>query len=126
MKPALFFLILFIGLLASRLCHAKILWVEESYPLAAASQMETGKALYRDIWFDKPPLLAVFYRLLGARPGWPLRVVGALYGVLACFLVYRFAGDLWSGAEARWAAALMANATPAVAPLQNGWPRHAR
>jgi hypothetical protein len=108
MKPALFFLILFIGLLASRLCHAKILWVEESYPLAAASQMETGKALYRDIWFDKPPLLALFYRLLGARPGWPLRVADALYAALICILAYRFAGDVWSIGEARWAAALAA------------------
>jgi 4-amino-4-deoxy-L-arabinose transferase-like glycosyltransferase len=108
MKPALFFLILFIGLLASRLCHARILWVEESYPLAAASQMETGKALYRDIWFDKPPLLAVFYRLVGAPPGWPLRSADALYAALICILAYRFAGDVWGVAEARWAAALMA------------------
>lgn len=108
MKPALFFLILFIGLLASRLCHSKILWVEESYPLAAASQMEKGKTLYRDIWFDKPPLLAVFYRFSAASPGWSLRVLGALYATLVCVLAYRFAGDVGGVAEARWAAALMA------------------
>src|SRR5439155_10325836 len=58
MKPALFFLLLFAGLLAARLSHSKILWAEETLPLAAAAQMEAGKALYRDIWFDKPPLLA--------------------------------------------------------------------
>jgi len=107
-KPALFLLILFIGLLASRLCHSKILWVEESYPLAAASQMGTGKALYRDIWFDKPPLLAVFYRLLGAPQGWPLRVADVLYAALICILAYRFAGEVWGVTEARWAAALTA------------------
>lgn len=108
MKPALFFLILSIGLLASRLSHARILWVEEAYPLAAASQVKMGKALYRDIWFDKPPLLAVVYLVGGARHGWPLRAAGALYALLACFLAYRFAGELWSETEARWAAALMA------------------
>jgi hypothetical protein len=108
MKPWLFLLVLFTGLLATRLCHTKILWAEENLPLAAAGQMEAGKALYRDIWFDKPPLLAGIYLLWGARPGWPLRIAGALYALLACFIAYRFAGGLWGAAEARWAAALLA------------------
>jgi len=108
MKPARFFLILFLGLLAARLCHLEILWAEESLPLAAAVQMRAGKALYRDIWFDKPPLLAEVYQVWGARPGWPLRLAGALYALLACWIAWRFGGGLWGATEAAWAAALMA------------------
>ena len=108
MKPALFFPILFVGLLAARLCHVGILWAEEGLPMAAAAQMRDGKALYRDIWFDKPPLLAATYRLWGARAGWPLRVAGAIYALLACALAYRFAGELWGESEARSSAALVA------------------
>src|SRR6266568_9420666 len=122
MKPALLFLILFLALLGARLCHMRILWAEEGLPMAAAAQMETGKALYREIWFDKPPLLAAFYQFWGTRDGWPLRLVGALYGLLVCWLAYRFADDMWGAAEARWAAALMAfflifDTPSAVTPL---------
>jgi hypothetical protein len=108
MKPARFFAILFLGLLAARLCHLRILWAEESLPMAAAAQMQAGQTLYRDIWFDKPPLLPAAYLFWRGKPGWPLRLAGALYALLACGLAYRFAGDLWGHAEARWAAALLA------------------
>ena len=122
MKPGLFFLILFSGLLAARLAHSNILWAEETLPLAAAGQMETGKALYGDIWFDKPPLLAAVYLLWGARDGWLLRTAGALYCLLAAWLAYRFAGELWGAAEALWAAALLSffltfDTPSAVVPL---------
>src|SRR5215472_7614135 len=104
------------------MAHVGILWAEETLPLAAAKQMPYGKALYRDIWFDKPPLLPAAYLLWGARPGWPLRLAGALYAWLACFLAYRFAGGFWGQAEARWAAALLAlfltfDTASAVLPL---------
>ena len=108
MKAARLFGILFLGLLAARLCHVRILWAEEGLPMAAAAQMGFGKALYRDIWFDKPPLLPATYRLWLAQPGWPLRLAGALYALLACTLAYRFAGDVWGQDEARWAAGLLA------------------
>jgi len=108
-------------LLAARLCHLKILWAEEDLPLAAAAQMQAGKTLYRDIWFDKPPLLAAAYLPLRAKPGWPLRVAGALYGLLACAgvpLRRRPVGNR----RARWAASLMAfflifDTPSAVTPL---------
>ena len=29
--------------------------------MAAALQMVDGKTLYRDAWFDKPPVIAAFY-----------------------------------------------------------------
>ena len=46
-------------ILLSRLCHANILWADEDYHLAAAIQMLHGKMLYRDLWYDKPPLTAL-------------------------------------------------------------------
>ena len=69
-KPRLLFLLLFALLLAARLCHVEILWAEETLPLAAAQQMRAGKVLYRDIWFDKPPLAPALYTVLGGEPGW--------------------------------------------------------
>ena len=66
-----------------------------------------GKTIYRAIWFDKPPLLPLFYLLSGARPGWGLRLEDALYALLCCSLAYRFACDLWSRREGLCAAGLL-------------------
>jgi hypothetical protein len=99
---------LFALVLAARLCHLDILWAEETLPLAAARQMAHGKVLYRDLWFDKPPLLAWTYLAWGARDGFPLRLAGALYALLACWIAWRFADGLWGRREAFWAAGLMA------------------
>lgn len=95
-------------LLASRLCHVGILWEGDAYPLAASRQMLYGRALYHGIWFDKPPLLPAAYLLFGAAAGWPLRLFGALDALLACWLAYRFARDLWTPREGFWAAGLLA------------------
>ena len=94
-------------LIAGRLCHTRILWEGDTLPLAAAAQMAHGKALYRDVWYDKPPLVPAFYLLSGARPGWGLRLEDALYALLACWIAYRFARDLWSEREGLWAAGLL-------------------
>ncbi|HWC97180.1 MAG TPA: hypothetical protein VG456_10530 [Candidatus Sulfopaludibacter sp.] len=106
-KTTLFFTLLFALLLGARLCHVHILWEGDDYPLAAAQQLEHGKVLYRDIWFDKPPLLPLLYLTFGAMAGWPLRVAGALYALLACWLAYAFARDQWSEREGLWAAGLL-------------------
>ncbi len=95
-------------LLASRMCHVRILWEGDSYPLAAAQQMLHGHELYRNLWFDKPPLLPAVYLLWGARAGWPLRLADALYALLACWMAYRFARELWGEREGVWAAGLLA------------------
>jgi hypothetical protein len=100
--------LLFAGALGARLCHSGIVWAEEALPLAAAAQMERGRTLYSEIWFDKPPLLPAVYLLWGAQDGWPMRLGGAVYVLICCALVYRFARDLWGAAEARWAASLLA------------------
>jgi hypothetical protein len=107
-------------LTAARLCHTGILWAEETLPLAAAQEMRRGRTLYREIWFDKPPLVAWLHLPLG--PGWTLRVGGALYCLLACYLAFRFARDLWSEREGRIAALLLAfflifDTPSAVTPL---------
>src|SRR5713226_8797127 len=91
--------LLFLGLLAARLCHTNIVWVEEAYPTAAAIQILDGKSLYQDVWFDKPPLSACAYLLWGARIGVPLRIVGAIFVFLCCLLLWRFARDLWGPRE---------------------------
>ncbi len=110
-KTRIFFLLLAALLIAARLCHLEILWAEETLPLAAARQMHFGKTLYRDIWFDKPPLAPALYWALdaqnGAQPGWALRLAGALYALLACCIAWGFARDLWTEREGLWAAGLM-------------------
>ncbi len=101
------FIALAVLLVAAHLCHVGILWEGDTLPLATAQQMLRGKVLYRDIWFDKPPLVPAFYLLWGARAGWPLRLAGALYGLLACWIAFAFARDLWGRREGLWAAGLL-------------------
>jgi hypothetical protein len=103
----LFFSGLFALLLAAHLFHSGVLWAEEDLPLAAALGMLHGGALYRNIWFDKPPLVPAIYLLWGARIGPVLRIAGALHGWLACVLAYALAARLWSRREGYAAAALL-------------------
>ena len=99
MRPTLLALFLLGGLLATRLSHSGIVWVEEAYPTAAAIQMLDGKSLYQDIWFDKPPLFPALYLLWGAHIGAPLRVAGALFVFGCCVLLYALATRLWTPRE---------------------------
>jgi hypothetical protein len=99
--------LLFAGLAAARLCHSAIVWVEEAYPTAAAIQVLNGKALYRDVWFDKPPLGALVYLLWDARMGVLLRIAGAVFVFACCLMLWRFAHDLWGPREALAAALLL-------------------
>ncbi len=94
-------------LLAAHLRHAGVLWAEEDLPLAAARQMQRGAVLYRDVWFDKPPLVPAVYLLWGAAIGPVLRMAGAVYALIACMLAYAIAVRLWSRREGFVAAALM-------------------
>lgn len=103
----MFFAALFVLLLASRLCNTRVLWEGDTLPLATAAQMLHGKTIYRDIWYDKPPLVAAFHLLADGRDGWLLRLMDALYALLACWIAYRFAREMWSAREGIWAAGLM-------------------
>src|SRR6266849_8723055 len=69
--------------------------------------MDAGKVLYRDIWFDKPPFAPVLYAALGGEAGWRLRLAGALYALLCCWIAWGFARDLWGRREGLWAAGLL-------------------
>lgn len=93
---------------AVRLCHSDVLWADEAYGLAGARRILEGAALYRDIWFDKPPLYAWIYLLWGARTGWVLRLAGALFALLCCRLAARVARACFGPAEGYLAAAAMA------------------
>jgi hypothetical protein len=94
--------------LAARLAHTGLLWVEEAYPAAAAIQLLHGAQIYRDFVFDKPPLSAYLYLLWAAHDGLPLRIAGASYVLLCCWLMARVATAIWSEREGRIGAALMA------------------
>ncbi len=107
-QTALFFAGLFAILLASRLCHIDILWADEDYHQAAALQVLHGKTLYRDLWYDKPPLNVAAYLLFGAAGGAVLRIASAVYALLVCASAFAFARRLWTEREGRIAAALAA------------------
>jgi len=94
--------------LAFRLGHVDVLWVDEAYPLAAAARILHGGVLYRDVWFDKPPLYAWVYLLWGAEPGWLLRVAGSLFAALCSLLAGITARRLFGAREAVGAALLLA------------------
>ena len=89
---------------ALRFCHLRLLWADEDYHLAAALEMLHGSLPYRDFWYDKPPLNAIFYLFTGARDGWPLRSLDAAYVLLACWSAYRLARMWWGENEGRIAA----------------------
>lgn len=97
-----------IALSSLRLAHVHLLWTDEDYHLAAAIQILHGKLPYRDFWYDKPPLSALYYLLIGGAYSWPLRLLDALYVLLACYLAYRLARTWWSEAEAAIAALFLA------------------
>ena len=85
-----------------------MLWAEEDLPLAVALQMKHGAVIYRDVWFDKPPLVPAIYLLWGVKIGWLLRLAGAIYALGASLLAYAIGTRLWSRREGYFAAALIA------------------
>lgn len=91
-----------------RLAHVHLLWADEDYHLAAAIQLIRGKIPYRDFWYDKPPLSALYYSLIAGYSGWLLRLLDAAYVLTACAVCYRLARFWWSQTEAIAAALLFA------------------
>lgn len=109
MRPRAAILLGLLGglLLGTRLAHAGVLWIEEAYGMAAAAELLRGKVLYRDIWFDKPPLYAAIYVLCGAHMGVGLRVLEAAYCFLAVLLAYAVGRSWWGEREGLWAGVLL-------------------
>ena len=82
-------------LLISRAAHLNVLWADEDYHLAVAIQGLHGKMLYRDVWYDKPPLSALLMMLVGGYPGWPLRLASVALELAGAAVAFRFARQLW-------------------------------
>ncbi len=76
-------------------------------PPRQPSRFSHGKSLYRDVWFDKPPLSALVYLLWDARIGIMLRIAGAVFVFACCCMLWRFARDLWGPREGLAAALLL-------------------
>lgn len=109
-------LAIFAFVLAVRLTHSQVLWIEEAYPMTAAIQMLHGRMPYADFWFDKPPLSAALYLLWGALPGWPLRLAGAIYVTLCAALAYRLGGRFSAWLMAVYLSFGIPSAVMALAP----------
>jgi hypothetical protein len=103
-----FFAALFAITLLLRLCHSHLLWPDEDYHLAAAQQLLRGKMLYRDFWYDKPPLSALTYALIGAPTGPLLRLFDALWILTLCVIAFRLAREMFGDREALISAGLIA------------------
>jgi hypothetical protein len=95
-------------IIVARLCHSHVLWADDNLPLATAIELARGKTLYRDVWFDKPPLVAWIALLWGARAGIALRLAGAAYVIAAAAVAWQFARSKWSHREGLLAALLIA------------------
>jgi hypothetical protein len=94
--------------IATRLCHSGVLWADDNLPLAAAIEIARGKLLFRDVWFDKPPLVAWICLAWGARAGVLLRLAGAAYVLAVAATAWQFARTAWSEREGLLAASLSA------------------
>jgi hypothetical protein len=94
--------------IATRLCHAGILWADDNLPLAAAIEVARGKILFRDVWFDKPPLVAWICLAWGARAGVLLRLAGGAYVLAVAAMAWQFARTAWGEREGLLAASLSA------------------
>jgi hypothetical protein len=108
LRPRIFFLALFAILLTAHVAESRILWEGEVLPLAVALQMKRGAVVYRDVWYDKPPLVPAVCLLWGAAIGPLLRIAGACYATLACILAYAAAQARWTTREGYLAAGLLA------------------
>jgi hypothetical protein len=71
-------------------------------------EVARGKVLYRDVWFDKPPLVVWICLLWGARAGVWLRLAGAAYVLTVALAARQFARARWSESEGFFAAGLAA------------------
>jgi hypothetical protein len=104
MRTAVFFACFAAIIVAARLCHTSVLWADDNLPLAAAMELARGKTLYRDVWFDKPPLVAWIALAWGAGAGVALRLAGAAYAIAVAWTCMCFARAKWGFREGMLAA----------------------
>jgi hypothetical protein len=102
-----FFLLLFGTCLITRVFYFAYVWADEGLWFTVAQEMLRGKILYREIWFDKPPALAVVFEALFALGSHPLLVVRfftVIYAFGVCLLLWHMGRTFWSEREGRLAA----------------------
>jgi hypothetical protein len=108
MRAGVVFVLIAAVVIAARLCHSQVLWADDNLPLAAAIEIARGKTLYRDVWFDKPPLVAWICLGWGARVGVWMRLAGAAYVITTAALAWQFARAKWGESEGVFAAGFSA------------------
>ncbi len=98
MRRSTFILLLLAICLVTRVFYFGFVWADEGLWFTVAQEMLRGKALYRQIWFDKPPALALIFEALFGVGGHPLLVVRwftVLYAFAVCLLLWRLGRFLW-------------------------------
>lgn len=94
-----------------RIFYAGHLYEDEGLWFTAGEEILRGKALYREIYFDKPPGLALAYALLfwifGAHII-TVRLFTIAYSVAISVVLYLFGSRLYDKRAGLWAAAMFA------------------
>lgn len=105
----------FLGIAASsfllRIFYAKHLYQDDGLWFTAAEQILDGRALYREIYFDKPPALPLVYALLFKLFGahiLVIRLFTLFYSVAISATLYLFGSRLYGKREGLLAAAMFA------------------
>jgi 4-amino-4-deoxy-L-arabinose transferase-like glycosyltransferase len=92
------FAALVVAALLLRIFYAGHLFEDDGLWFTAAQELLRGKALYREIYFDKPPILPLLYALLFKLFGahiLTIRLFAAVYSVAVAFVLYRFGALLY-------------------------------
>jgi 4-amino-4-deoxy-L-arabinose transferase-like glycosyltransferase len=82
-----------------RIFYAGHLFQDDGLWFTAGEELLRGKALYREIYFDKPPVLPLLYALLFKLFGahiLTIRLFTILYSLAVGFTLYRFAAFLYN------------------------------
>ena len=105
----------FFGILAAsfllRIFYSNHLYQDDGLWFTAAEQVLDGRALYREIYFDKPPALPLVYALLFKLFGahiLVIRLFTIFYSVAISATLYLFGSRLYGGREGLLAAAMFA------------------
>jgi len=104
---------IFLGIIAAsfllRIFYANHLYQDDGLWFTAAEQVLRGKALYREIYFDKPPALpltyALLFKLFGAHI-LVIRLFTLFYSVAISATLYLFGSRLYGKREGLLAAAM--------------------
>jgi 4-amino-4-deoxy-L-arabinose transferase-like glycosyltransferase len=107
--------LVFLGIIAAsfllRIFYADHLYQDDGLWFTAAEQILDGHALYRDIYFDKPPALPLVYALLFKLFGahiLVIRIFTILYSILVSATLYLFGSHLYGKRAGLLAAAMFA------------------